>query len=152
MYEKHSLEDHHCQHRHGGRGPDWTDAAVHDSQVFDELLDEENSGRSVWADSAYRSKAREEHLKESGRISRIQHKGNSYRKLSRRERTSNRSRSKVRARVEHVFGNQRMTQGGVFVRTKGMIRAAVKIGLMNLAYNMRRLEYLLRGQPAPCVG
>jgi transposase, IS5 family len=31
-----------------------TDASVHDSQVFDELLDEENSDRAIWADSAYR--------------------------------------------------------------------------------------------------
>ena len=36
-----------------------TDAAVlHDGQVFDDLLDEENPGRSVWADTAYRSKER----------------------------------------------------------------------------------------------
>jgi hypothetical protein len=27
-----------------------------------------------------------------------------------------------------------------------MLRAAVKIGMMNLRYNMRRMEYLLRGQ------
>ena len=30
-----------------------TDASVHDSQVFDEVLDDENSDRSIWADSAY---------------------------------------------------------------------------------------------------
>ena len=39
-----------------------TDASVHDSQVFDELLDDENSDHSVWADSAYRSEPREERL------------------------------------------------------------------------------------------
>jgi IS5 family transposase len=32
-----------------------TDASVHDSQVFDELLDDDNGNRSIWADSAYRS-------------------------------------------------------------------------------------------------
>ncbi|WP_241086728.1 transposase [Candidatus Vondammii sp. HM_W22] len=32
-----------------------TSAEVHDSQVFEELLDENNSNGSVWADSAYRS-------------------------------------------------------------------------------------------------
>jgi IS5 family transposase len=41
-----------------------TDASVHDSQVFDEVLDGENSGRSVWADSAYRSEAREQQLRQ----------------------------------------------------------------------------------------
>jgi hypothetical protein len=34
----------------------------------------------------------------------------------------------------------------ILLRTKGKIRAAVKIGLMNLTYNMRRLEFLLRPQ------
>ncbi len=31
-----------------------TAASVHDSQVFEELLDEDNSSRDVWANSAYR--------------------------------------------------------------------------------------------------
>lgn len=128
-----------------------THAAVHDSQCFDEVLDEENSGRSVWADSAYRSKAREEQLRKRGHVSRIQHKGSTKRQLNKREQASNRSRSKVRARVEHIFGNQKMAQGTTIVRTKGMLRAAVKIGLMNLTYNMRRMEYLLRDQSVQTV-
>ncbi|MGD8556761.1 MAG: IS5 family transposase [Chromatiales bacterium] len=123
-----------------------TDAAVHDSQAFDDLLDEENSGRSIWADSAYRSRERETQLRDAGYISRIQHKGTSKRALNKREQVSNHARSRVRSRVEHVFGFQKTTQGSVLVRTKGMLRAAVKIGMMNLTYNMRRMEYLLRGQ------
>ncbi len=125
-----------------------TDASVHDSQVFDEVLDEENSGRSVWADSAYRSEAREEQLRERGYKSRIHRKGTSRRKLNQQEQATNHRRSKVRARVEHVFGDQRTLQGNILVRTKGKVRAAVKIGLMNLSYNMRRLEFLLRPQSA----
>ena len=128
-----------------------TDASVHDSQVFDELLDEENGGRSIWADSAYRSAEREEQLREDGYDSRIHRKGSKHRTLNQREQESNRWRSKVRARVEHVFGDQQNTQGGVLVRTKGMVRAAVKIGLMNLTYNMRRLEFLLRPQSVQCA-
>ena len=34
-----------------------TDASVHDSQVFTELLDPNNTGKDAWADSAYRSEA-----------------------------------------------------------------------------------------------
>jgi hypothetical protein len=34
--------------------------------------------------------------------------------------------------------------GGKLVRTIGMVRARVKIGLMNLVYNMRRLVQLER--------
>ena len=128
-----------------------TDASVHDSQVFDDVLDEGNSGRSVWADSAYRSEVREAQLRERGYDSRIHRKGSSRRKLNKQEQASNHRRSKIRARVEHVFGDQRTRQGDVLVRAKGKVRAAVKIGLMNLTYNMRRLEYLLRPQSACCT-
>ena len=129
-----------------------TDASVHDSQVFDEMLDEENSGRSIWADAAYRSEAREQQLREQGYKSRIHRKGNSRRGLNKQEQSTNHRRSKIRARVEHVFGDQRTRQGSILVRTKGKVRAAVKIGLMNLTYNMRRLEFLLRPQSACCTG
>jgi IS5 family transposase len=112
--------------------------------LFDEVLGEENNGHSIWADSAYRSEAREEQLREKGYQSRIHRKGSSRRQLNKREQTSNHRRSKVRARVEHVFGDQRTRQGSILVRTQGKVRAAVKIGLMNLTYNMRRLEFLLR--------
>jgi transposase, IS5 family len=37
---------------------------------------------------------------------------------------------------------------GLFVRTIGLARATVKIGLTNLVYNMRRLLWLKR-QAAP---
>ncbi|CDN11712.1 Mobile element protein [Richelia intracellularis] len=34
-----------------------TDASVHDSQVLGALLDEQNQGEEVWADSAYGSES-----------------------------------------------------------------------------------------------
>ena len=129
-----------------------TDASVHDSQVFDDVLDEDNSGRSIWADCAYRSEAREKQLQAQGYQSRIHHKPNRNRPLTQQEQAANHRRSKVRARVEHVFGDQRTRQGNILVRTKGKVRAAIKIGLMNLTYNMRRLELLLRGQSVPSTG
>lgn len=51
-------------------------------------------------------------------------------------------RSSVRARVEHVFGSQHTSMGGKLVRTIGIARANLKIGMQNLAYNMRRLVVL----------
>lgn len=129
-----------------------TSASVHDSQVFDDVLDEENGGLGVYADSAYRSEATEEKLQDAGYKSRIHRKNNRHHKLSKQDQQTNHRRSKVRARVEHVFGDQHTTQGGVFVRTKGKVRAVVKIGLMNLTYNMRRFEFLLRGQSAQSTG
>ena len=43
--------------------------------------------------------------------------------------------------VEHVFAAQKCRLGLV-VRTVGMARARVKIGLANLTYNFRRLVWL----------
>jgi IS5 family transposase len=128
------------------------DASVHDSQMFEAVLDEETGDRSIWADLAYRSEAREEQLFEQGYKSRIHRKGTGRRKLNQQEQATNHRRSKIRARVEHVFGDQRTRQGNILVRTKGKVRAAVKIGLMNLTCNLRRLECLLRPRSSCCTG
>ena len=54
----------------------------------------------------------------------------------------------MRSKVEYVFAHQKGLMGLV-VRTIGLARARVKIGLVNLAYNMRRLVWLSgRGVPA----
>lgn len=118
-----------------------TDAAVHDSQVFDTLLDETNTSADVWADSAYRSAQREAELKEQGYRSHIQTKGTVKRKLSERATQANHRRAKVRVRVEHVFAAQ-TAMGGMLVRTIGSARARVKIAMMNIVYNLRRWAYL----------
>ena len=52
-----------------------TDAAVHDSQVVDDILDPDNTASEVWADSAYRSAEIEAKLKEKGLKSRIPARG-----------------------------------------------------------------------------
>jgi hypothetical protein len=59
----------------------------------------------------------------------------------------NRTRAQVRARVEHVFAAQKCRLGLV-VRTVGLVRARVKIGLANLAYNFTRMAWL-QGRSAP---
>ena len=54
---------------------------------------------------------------------------------------ANAAKSKGRAAVEHVFARQKGPMGLV-VRTIGIARATVKIGLANIAYNMRRAAWL----------
>jgi IS5 family transposase len=56
-------------------------------------------------------------------------------------RRANRGRSAIRSAVEHVFAEQKQRMG-LFVRTIGSARATVKIGMVNMAYNMRRLVWL----------
>jgi transposase, IS5 family len=121
-----------------------TDASVHDSQKLDEVLDKSNTSNEVWADSAYRSVESEARLKEKGYKSRIHRRGARNHPLSKRQQAANTTRSRVRVRVEHVFGDQANAMGGKFVRTIGIARARVKIGMMNLVYNMRRLVSLER--------
>lgn len=125
---------------------DWivTDACVHDSQVFEELLDPGNTSADVWADSAYRSAEKLGRLGELGYREHIQRKGVRGRPLSEREKQGNRTRARVRARVEHVFGSQRQRAGTLLVRTIGIWRARCKIGLRNLAYNLTRFAWLRR--------
>ena len=119
-----------------------TDAAVHDSQLVEELLTDDNTASGVWADGAWRSKAIEAQVKARGLTSRIHRKGYRNRPLRDWEKAGNRRRSRFRARVEPVFGAQRNDLGGTLVRSIGLIRARARIGLKNLAYNMRRLVHL----------
>jgi IS5 family transposase len=124
------------------RGYAVTDASVHDSQVFEELLDETNSSRDVYADSAYRSGESIERLAELGFREHLQRKGCKNRKLTKWEQQGNRTRARKRSRIEHVFGVQAMMAGNLILRCIGMIRARVKIGLRNLAYNINRYALL----------
>ena len=60
---------------------------------------------------------------------------------------ANAAKSTVRSAVEHVFARQKGPMGLV-IRTIGLARAKVKIGLANLVYNMKRIVWLT-GQAAP---
>ena len=125
-----------------------SDASVHDSQKLDDVLDASNTASDVWADSAYRSAEIEARLGERGLKSRICRKGHRNRPLGARQKAANKTRSSVRARVEHVFGHQTVAMGGKFVRTIGMTRAKMKIGMQNLVYNVRRFICLERMEAA----
>lgn len=127
-----------------------TDASVHDSQVIEAILDTDNTASDVWADSAYRSTEIEKMLKDKGLTSRVHRKGHRNKPLSKREKQGNKIRSTVRVRVEHIFGSQSNDMGGTLVRSIGIVRAKTRIGLKNLAYNMRRLvqlEHLVTAPP-----
>ncbi len=119
-----------------------TDAAQHDSQVFEQILSD-NTSKSIWADSAYRSTDRLERLAKDGFREHIQRKGSRHRKLTPREQEGNRTRSSIRSRIEHVFGVQAQKAGDLLLRTIGIARARAKIGLRNLAYNIDRMGMLL---------
>jgi IS5 family transposase len=119
-----------------------TDASVHDSQTFTQLVD--SSDQRVLADSAYHSEEREEYvLKDCDAEDFLMRKGQRNAPLSKEEELRNRRISKVRVRVEHVFG--RMSQMGAdYCRAIGLKRAKQHNSLCNLTYNMDRYAFLMR--------
>jgi transposase, IS5 family len=120
-----------------------THAAAHDGARLPELLNPAAFDSRVWADTAYRSKTNETALAAAGRRSMIHFKKPKGRSMPGPHRRANRARSSVRSAIEHVFAEQK-TRMRLFVRTIGLARATVKIGMANIAYNMKRLVWLER--------
>ena len=83
-----------------------TDAAVHDSRKLNGLLHQGNTSHDVFGDSAYRSAANEATLKGRGFRSRIHVSAARGHLLSKAQAAANRAKSRIRARIEHVFGAQ----------------------------------------------
>ena len=120
-----------------------THGARHDGSQLCEVVTTNNTASDVWADTAYRSKKNEAWLAAHGRVSRVHRKKPKGKPKSEALRAANRTKSKIRARVEHVFARQKAHMG-LFIRTIGIKRAEAKITLANLAYNMNRLLFLER--------
>ena len=121
-----------------------TDAAAADgARLREGLIDRTNTAGDVWADSAYRSQANEEFLDKLGKTSRIHRKKPMGKPMPEAMRRANAAKSTVRARVEHVFAEQK-DRMGLFVRTIGLARAHAVITVANMAYNMKRWCWLLR--------
>jgi hypothetical protein len=76
-----------------------------------------------------------------GFVSRIHRNKPMGRPAPERTRFANAQKSTVRSAVEHVFAHQKGLMG-LFVRTIGLARARLKIGLANLADNIRRFVWL----------
>lgn len=122
-----------------------SDAAVHDSIEGKELLTKKDKGQALYADSAYTGERIEEAVAEAGMINKVHEKGYRNHPLTKGQKRSNKAQSRVRVRVEHIFGFLWQATGGPIIRTIGMARAKVKIGLMNLTYNLFR--YTLYAKP-----
>jgi IS5 family transposase len=121
-----------------------TDASVHDSQVLGAVLDLDAKERAVYADSAYRSAEWEKCLSENGMTSQICERPYRNRPVTEEQATANRPKSSVRARIEHIFGFMHNSMNRVFIRSIGIKRAEMHIGLTSLAYNLARFAQLRR--------
>ncbi len=117
-----------------------TSANVHDSQVFTKLIDDTDV--TVYADSAYVGQDVPEEVHAE-----ICEKGYRNHPLTEEQKARNREKSKVRCRIEHVFGYMTGSMRGITFRGVGKPRADFNIGLTNLVYNMCRYATLRNRAP-----
>jgi IS5 family transposase len=115
-----------------------TSAEVHDSQALDELLDEKDKGEPFYADSAYAGDPQEKIIASKEMENRVCEKGYKNHPLTEEQKANNTEKSRIRSRVEHIFGFMEMSMNGMYIQCIGIKRATAIIGLMNLTYNMFR--------------
>jgi IS5 family transposase len=118
-----------------------TAANVHDSQVLEDLLHGEET--RVWGDSAYSGQQQVLHEHAPNAKDFTNKKGFRNRPLSEVDAGKNRTKSKVRAKVEHPFLVLKRIFGFNKVRYRGLDKNAhqlfVACGLVNLYLARRRL-------------
>lgn len=123
------------------RSMEVTTASTNDTTVFETILDETNTRRDVYADRGYAKAAREKGLRAAGYRDRIQRKGEAGHPLSEAQQRRNQRISRDRAFGEHPFA--RLAQmGGKHLRTIGLARAKVVIGLKVIAHNLMHMARL----------
>ena len=121
-----------------------TDAAASDgARLREGLLDKTNTASTVWAGTAYRSKANVDFMHKQGFVSKAHRKKPHLKPMPRHIQRFNAGKSIIRSRVEHVFADQK-SQTWLLVRTVGITRATMRIGLANIIYNMRHFLFLER--------
>jgi len=117
-----------------------TSAEVHDSRELKNLINRRKD-RRLYGDSAYIGEEVQKCIPKKT-LNRIHEKGYRNRPLTKTQKRENTAKSKIRARVEHVFGAMHH-YGGLFIRSIGIKRAEIQIGLLNLTYNLKRYVYLM---------
>lgn len=122
-----------------------TNAAVNDNQEHIGLL-RENDG-PLYADAGYVGKDLADQLPK-GVINMIHEKAEKNRPLTEEQKASNTEKSRIRCRIEHIFGFMTGAMHGITIRSIGLARAKFNIGMMNLVYNLCRYTYLTRRRRA----
>jgi len=121
-----------------------SDASVHDSQALAELL--ADGDPKTYVDSAYSGPRCEAIFAGKGIASKVIERPYRNRPLTSKQKRSNRTKSRVRVRVEHVFATMRMSMRAAWNRCIGMRRNRGAIAMMNLVYNLIRFEQIERLQ------
>lgn len=118
-----------------------TTASTHDSQPMPAMINE--TDKVVYADSAYWGQPVVEALPPHVE-NQIHERGTKKNPLTEEQKANNKRKSKIRCRVEHIFGFMTQSMHRLTVRSIGLERAEFNIGLTNLIYNLCRFEFLHR--------
>ena len=113
-----------------------TPASVHDSQVLGVLVD---NNEITLADSAYQNQSTPKGAELFTCLKNTRSKS-----LNSEEKMFNKTISKVRVRIEHVFGFIENSMNGSTLRAIGFKRSVLHTDLTNLVYNLCRYEQIKR--------
>lgn len=109
---------------------------VHDSQVFEPLLT--GTEKEAYADSAYKSKERDEALKNKSIKNRILERAYRNKPLTEEQKRANQRVSGTRSIVERTFGVLKNHHGMANARYLGISRNKARLGLMCVAHNLKK--------------
>jgi IS5 family transposase len=121
-----------------------TAASEHDSQALGPLT--RGGDPATWADSANGGAPCEKIFAVKEIVAHVCEKGVRGRPLTPKQKRSNRTKSRRRARVEHIFGFKTGSMGAMFQRVIGFARNRAGIIMTNLVYNLARTEQIIRLQ------
>jgi IS5 family transposase len=119
-----------------------TDASVHDSQALDRIT--RAGDPETWLDAGYAGGPVAGLMAAKGIVIHVCEKGARGKPLSAGQKRANRKKSRVRVRVEHVFGFMTGSMKAMYRRFIGKARNSAAIMLGNLVYNMARAEQIIR--------
>ncbi|MEK8028288.1 transposase [Pseudaquabacterium rugosum] len=124
-----------------------TAANADDGRQLQKVLQTANTRGRLWADRAYDSEANRQALRQHGLCNGIARRARPGQTAKVRLKQPNKTISRTRARVEHVFAALHQ-QGGKCVRARSLARNA----LAWVAYNARRLRRASKGLSRSALG
>jgi len=103
-----------------------------------------NAGQNFFADSAYVGDNVYNVLAANDMVPQVVERAYRGKPLTEVQKKVNKLKSRIRARVEHVYGYMEVGMNRMFSRRIGMARNCHFIGMRNLVYNMMRLGQLVK--------
>ncbi len=100
--------------------------------------------KGALGDSAYKSEAIDKELGSKHINNQVHEKGYRNKPLTEIQKAGNKIKSKIRVRVEHVFGFIENSMKGSNTRYIGFKRNKTRICITNLVYNLFRYEQIMR--------